>query len=353
MDSMKGTPLAGGLVCALWCIKGDQDWISNTLHLEHYGARCMCVWCKANTIDDEEDPRAAQWNLQALPFTDVSEQPRWKSTVWADPEAWRVAHGGVGQLHPLFWLPMVSVVSICPDSMHIVDLGYCQHLVANAIFHLVIGTGYFEGQTAEERLEKVWIRIVDHYRHRATPVQLGNLVLSMICNPKALSSNYPCLARVKAAEARHLTPIVRDIFKDHMDPASPVDGHIHLSLDALATYYECLSENMYRLTRSTEKRMVGAIWSTLRHYNCAAVWARENNLKRWNVVPKMHFFAHIALTCRYQNPRTTWNYMDEDFMGIMKEIAEACTSGTPSHKVPKVAATKWGLGVGRRLANGD
>ena len=52
-----------------------------------------------------------------------------------------------------------------------------------------------------------------------------------------------------------------------------------------------------------------------------------------NEVPKFHYLAHIALLSVLANPRMHWCYMDEDFMKLMKAIAEKCTSGTPSHMV--------------------
>eukprot|EP00969_Alexandrium_andersonii_P108004 4765602-Alexandrium_andersonii.AAC.1 len=74
---------------------------------------------------------------------------------------------------------MVTIATVYPDSMHVVDLGVCQHVLGNAIFHLVATDTYIVGPAAEYRLEQVWLRIVGHYRHRSTPVQLGNLLLSM------------------------------------------------------------------------------------------------------------------------------------------------------------------------------
>ena len=44
-----------------------------------------------------------------------------------------------------------------------------------------------------------------------------------------------------------------------------------------------------------------------------------------------------------------WCYVDEDFMGIVKDIAESCTVATPLHDVPKKIVDKWRLGWGLRL----
>ena len=48
---------------------------------------------------------------------------------------------------------------------------------------------------------------------------------------------------------------------------------------------------------------------------------------------KMHFACHLAMQSKYANPRHTWTYMDEDFMGLIKLIAEACSPGTPAHAI--------------------
>ncbi len=69
----------------------------------------------------------------------------------------------------------------------------------------------------------------------------------------------------------------------------------------------------------------------------------------WHQVPKFHFLEHLSLQSRFQNPKWSWTYTDEDFMGIMKDVAEACTVATPWDQVVPKVCEKWRLGYGLRL----
>ena len=51
-DLRSGAMIAGGLFAVIWNIKGDMDWLANTLHLAHASGRMMCPWCSANTCQD-------------------------------------------------------------------------------------------------------------------------------------------------------------------------------------------------------------------------------------------------------------------------------------------------------------
>ena len=122
-------------------------------------------------------------------------------------------------------------------------------------------------------------------------------------------------------------------------------------LRSLDAYFECLQSVDYLLPAKTQARFEDSVWSFLKRYNWLNAWASRANLKRWHQVPTFHYLCHIALMSRVQNPRYNWNYPDEDFMGIMKKIATACTRGTPSHKVAGVVCHKWGLDMSFRMSS--
>ena len=41
---------------------------------------------------------------------------------------------------------------------------------------------------------------------------------------------------------------------------------------------------------------------------------------RWHEVPKFHYALHVGLQAAFGNPRFSWTYADEDFMGHVKTI---------------------------------
>ena len=73
------------------------------------------------------------------------------------------------------------------------------------------------------------------------------------------------------------------------------------------------------------------------HYCCLAAWAAERGLKLFQVTPKFHFWIHIAYLARYQNPRLSWCYADEDLVGLTIEVAQSCSTRTISLMV----LVKW------------
>ena len=72
-DRRKGTTVAGGFIGVVWNIKGDLEWVANSLGLEHTSARYMCPWCKANTLEDPSEPFALMWDAQVAPWNDIGE----------------------------------------------------------------------------------------------------------------------------------------------------------------------------------------------------------------------------------------------------------------------------------------
>ena len=119
-------------------------------------------------------------------------------------EHWKRVHGAFLGLMHMFWtLPAVSVLNLCPDVMHLLDLGVAHHILGNVIFELIYIVGYLEGRTLDNRREALWSKISSQYQHRGTPTQLSNLEFTFFCDPTAPHQSYPVLTtRVKAAETR-------------------------------------------------------------------------------------------------------------------------------------------------------
>ena len=69
----------------------------------------------------------------------------------------------------------------------------------------------------------------------------------------------------------------------------------------------------------------------------------------WHQVPKFHLMEHIPLQAVYQNPKWSWTFTDEDFMGILKDIGTSCTVASPWDLVVAKVCEKWCLGFGFRL----
>ena len=151
--------------------------------------------------------------MEPAPWSDWSDGARWRQLIWRSHSEWFRRHGAEYGVHPLFIIPGCSIFHVVPDSMHIVDLGVAHHVLRNVLFHLCYEENYLPGSTPAAKLDSLWGRIVGHYRGRQTGSQLTNLTLSMFSDLKGPRAHFPLLTtRVKAAETRHLLPIVKDIF---------------------------------------------------------------------------------------------------------------------------------------------
>ena len=53
----------------------------------------------------------------------------------------------------------------------------------------------------------------------------------------------------------------------------------------------------------------------------------------YQMTSKFHFLYHIVWMSQYLNPRLTWCYAFESFVGWVVTSAKACVAGTPSFKV--------------------
>ena len=54
----------------------------------------------------------------------------------------------------------------------------------------------------------------------------------------------------------------------------------------------------------------------------------------WNITPKFHFFWHFAQRAQYLSPRRGSCFIDEDYVGQMKTVGQACSHGTQLHDIP-------------------
>ncbi len=105
------------------------------------------------------------------------------------------------------------------------------------------------------------------------------------------------------------------------------------------------------LPPDVQGRFASSTAKVLRHYNALSSLARaEGRGRTWHQVPKFHFMQHLALQARVQNPKFSWTYIDEDFMGIMRDIASSCSAGTALGRVVSKVCEKWRLGVGLRVS---
>ena len=336
----------------IWVVKGDMDWLSNSLSLPHSSAHLMCPWCQANDIEEEDKALQDRYGTDSVPWNDISEEARWRDTTYQSAAEWCSHNGGADNCHPLLSLPGVSGMCVMADAMHILDLGVNHHCLGNTLFYLCYMGRYLGAAlTSQQRLDRLWTKIERQYSDRDTSSRLGGLSLSMFTDPSRPHQAHPCLSsRVKAAASRHLVPILASMFDDVRDPMSEEDGHIASMLKALALAYDAMDSREQMLPPAGVANFQTSIDDFLHHYR----WLHANALappeqKLWNEVPKFHFTQHLRGQASLHNPRLVWCYPDEDFMGYIKTITESCLAATKAHRAVKKVLHTWGFGISMRM----
>ena len=92
--------------------------------------------------------------------------------------------------------------------------------------------------------------------------------------------------------------------------------------------------------------------SFLKHYAWLAAHYLTHGLGvYWQIVPKFHYFMHIALQSSNINPRQTSTYIDESYVGRICDVYKACLSGPHANTVQRTVLSKWLMGVAAMMAN--
>ena len=82
-------------------------------------------------------------------------------------------------------------------------------------------------------------------------------------------------------------------------------------------------------------------WVYLRLYGALAKTYMEQGKLLFDITIKCHYLAHVMLQSRWLNPRLSWTFAGEDFMHIMKVLAQACVKGVESSQVAAKMLMKY------------
>ena len=95
------------------------------------------------------------------------------------------------------------------------------------------------------------------------------------------------------------------------------------------------------------RRFRAGVQQFLREYAVLASEADAAQLKLFSVVPKLHYYWHLQHRAQFLNPRKGCTFIDEDYVGKIKDLVQSSASGSPSHLIPLAVADKfrWGKHV--------
>jgi hypothetical protein len=324
-----GQDLRRGFVLVPWLLKGDMEYMANHLHLNHWQSEMPCALCKANRSD--------------MPWNDFTPGAAWKRTLHTDHATWA---GARPVLHPLFKAKGYSITMVASDPLHVMDLGVAHHILGNVLWVLLEDNAHVKSAATSRaaRLKFLWGLLKAWYTAHGMPCPLNNLTLGMVKAGKVKTA-YPEL-KAKAAETRHMAPGVTGVFQALHDDKNERDTCIMELLKYLCKFYALIGQNTGLALAPTDVPVLREVVDTiLVLYTALASQAQGRGERRWNMVPKFHMLWHIGHQANFGNPRLAWTYADEDFVGKMAKLGQACSFGVHSSSMSQsiVRRYMWGL----------
>ena len=218
----------------------------------------------------------------------------------------------------------MTLATITSDFMHVVDLGIAQVLLGNVLFELYeeIGTN---GDALGDLLGL--IRWAAKQLNMEPPI--GKLTLLMFKSP----TKRPKL-KVKAAECRHLVPIVHKMLT--LFPMGSEHSRMRFSCVGLLV-------DIYKEFDTWDAAKSPARIATAGRKHCILyaqlgldLWASGKNEGRlyYAVLPKHHIFLHLVESQSYTdgNPKMSWAYRDESEIGTATKSAALMHTKTLMHE---------------------
>ena len=230
----------------------------------------------------------------------------------------------------------VSSFSCYQDSLHCVEQGPVLRLIGGSLKLLVYHT--LPG-TPETNLNQVWERIVVCYEQQRTSTRLTNLRLGMFTDTSKPHATHAVL-KCKAAEARHLVPIIALLLQGF---AAPEFQHARAACECLQSFYMACEAASFVLTDAQANVALDTMTGFLIHYQWLNNWATECGFLCFGMLPKCHYAKHLAEEAKYLHPRLSWTYRAEDFIGKISFMAGSCVHGTRGTKLAKKVLLKYRL----------
>ena len=234
------------------------------------------------------------------------------------------------------------------DVLHTVELGFAATLCGSVLHCWAFPEGA-PVKDANDRIAAVWALVQAGYTKLHTTERLSNLTVKMFCSGGVRRpwADAPTL-KAHAGEIRHLVPVLALVATQRAGDSTAA-AHMAAALQNLATLnMVCDSQDMFMTAESAEKAFT-SMKRSLQHY----AWLHINfqDTQRFPIRPKFHFCYHIAYFARYQNPRTSWCYKNEDWVGRLARIAHSCSHGTGGVKVSASLHQKYLVMLHLRLTN--
>jgi hypothetical protein len=250
----------------------------------------------------------------------------------------------------------LHLMTIPQDSLHCLDLGPSLIINGSVLWLLCYTTMVRDGQP-EAALEQVFLKIDDIYKRDRTPTRLTNLSLGMFVDMK---SPLDCTIELgcKAAESRHLVPVLREVWDSYADPVRVFDQHVGAVLKELTGVYSVIDWKTETghcpqfLAPGLSVKLRDHIDAFLTHMTLLEQIAldRDRPLNIFHRTSKCHSLWHLGFESQFLHPAAAKTYGNEDWMGKMVKVGNSSRHAiVPEARSDAVAAT-YALGKSVTLA---
>ena len=316
---LAGKPLR--LLGACLQFRGDWPWLCHVFGLKTHASRDACFLCGGGA------------NMLA-PLTDASSTAEWRH-MHVNMRDWlhnRMLTGAY--ISEVYTWPGFIFEYIVLDWMHMVDLGCAQFCVGNIlmeVFHTLGGRVTDPAPT----LARICNYLNDAANGLDTTLPFSRLTLSMLRSEKGVP-----VFKGKAANTRHLVPIVLGMLSSHFPSETGRDVRRFKCLEFLNTAYEELDNwqegSPARLEEMCRRHVL--LYLSLAREAADIAQRAELPWLAWRWKPKHHMLLHLSShqALAMGNPRLWWCYLDESAIGMAVDLAETVHVRT----LPQAALSK-------------
>jgi len=188
----------------------------------------------------------------------------------------------------LFTIVGVTILSVYPDWQH------CKHLGIDKVIYggcLYVLTNYMMPGSPEDNVATLWAQIKDRYDERGTPTQYSDLKKTMF------NSRTGIKLKGKAAEVKHLGPILLELFQEYMNPLIAIHRQTELVLRLLVHLDVVVDRDpdAVALSDADSSELLGTCQA------CFCVWTEVSEHWKGEGVPifgltsKAHMLVHACI----------------------------------------------------------
>jgi hypothetical protein len=244
--------------------------------------------------------------------------------------------------------PFLSQNNVEGDELHLLHLGLLQWMLGSVLWTMCY---IVMPKIPSENIKQVWAWVSEYYSSNGSPCQYSNLGLSSFTDPKYPRKDFPRL-KGRGGEVKHVLPAILFCWEQCMREGEEDDARICQMLVKIMEVVELIDRDPQAMFMSPADShdTREAMDDVLGIYSHLAVGADQDKRLLWNCTPKFHWAWHFAFRTQFLHPRRSACWIDEDLVGKIKNICQACTSGTSLHRVPNIVLGKyrWGMYL-RRL----